>query len=182
VKLLGNHGRQIVELAEGADNRAVEAKAKSRSLGKEHTFQQDITDFDYLRDVLRLIARELSFQLRSQGIYCRTITLKITFQDMKKITRSKSGEPTNKAGDIYATAASLLEKIDKRPIRLAGIALSGFADTAARQLSLFGYKEEAQAGKLDAVTIDLQRKYGIDAIKSGSELVAEKRLNVGKAD
>lgn len=176
INALGSHGRQIVDLADGIDDREVAAGAKSQSLGKEHTFQQDITDFEYLKDVLRLIARELSYQTRLKGIYCHTVTLKVTYEGMRKITRSKSGRPSNKAGDIYETAASMLDKIEKRPVRLVGITLSGFTDVAAKQLSLFDTASDRQAERRDAVIMDLQRRYGMDAVKTGSELVAEKRL------
>ena len=174
---LGNHGRQIVELADGIDGRVVAARSKSQSLGKETTFQQDIKDFDYLKDVLRLIARDLGYQIQMNGEFCRTVTLKVTYEGFKKITRSKSGDATNKSGDIYNTAAALLDTIEKRPVRLVGISLSGFANEAARQLSIFDAKSEEKTDKFDSVKAELQRKYGIDAVKTGSELIAEKRIS-----
>jgi len=180
---LGNQGQHILDLADGIDNRTVSAPSKSHSLGKEHTFQEDIIDRAYLKDVLRLIARELSFHLRLDGTFAKSITLKITFQDMKKITRSKSGEATNKADVIYNTAAALLDKVERRPIRLVGISLSGFADGDLKQLSLFDDMEtDKQSGKLEDVTITLQRKYGLDIVKSGSEMVSEKRLQTKKKE
>jgi DNA polymerase-4/DNA polymerase IV (DinB-like DNA polymerase) len=174
---LGNHGRQIVDLADGIDNRTVSSRIKTQSLGKEHTFQQDISDFAYLKDVLRLTAKELSFQIQLKGLYCRTITLKVTFQNMKKITRSKSGDATNKADDIFGTAAEMLEKVEHRPIRLVGITLSGFTDITARQLSLFDSNADEYTEKLDSLILDLQRKFGMDIVKTGGELIAEKRLH-----
>jgi DNA polymerase-4/DNA polymerase IV (DinB-like DNA polymerase) len=177
INRLGNHGKQIIELADGIDNRIVGTQAKSQSLGKEHTFQQDITDFIYLKDVLRLIAKELSFQIRLGEKYCRTVTLKVTFKDMKKITRSKSGDATNKADDIYSTAAALLDKVERRPIRLVGITLSGFTDMPEKQLSILDCAADLKDEKLDAVMLDLQRRYGMDIVKTGGELIAEKRLN-----
>jgi DNA polymerase-4/DNA polymerase IV (DinB-like DNA polymerase) len=177
ISLLGNHGRHIVRLADGVDDRVVAAQAKSQSFGKEHTFQQDISDFEYLKDVLRLVARDLSFQLRLKGTYFRTVTLKVTFHNMKKITRSKSGDATNKADDLYNTAAALLDKVERKPIRLIGITLSGFSESAAKQISLFGTDCGGQSEKLEAVTMDLQRRYGMDIVKTGSELASEKRLN-----
>ncbi len=179
---LGNHGRLLIDLAEGIDDRVVARQPKSKSLGKEFTFQRDITDFDYLKDVLRLIAKELSFDIRSKEIYCRTITLKTTYKDMKKITRSKSGEATRKANDIYNTAAALLDTVERRPIRLIGISLSGFTDLASRQLSLFTTKQDAQSDELDAALMKLQRKYGADIIKTGSELNAEKNLSADEGN
>ena len=176
INRLGNHGRQIIELADGIDNRVVAAPSKSQSLGKEHTFQEDITDFDYLKDVLRLIAKELSFQIRLKEIFSRTVTLKVTYQGFKKITRSKSGDGTNKADEIYNTAASLLDTIEKRPIRLVGISLSGFTNEVIKQMSLFDTGASVRSGKLDTAMMDLQRRYGMDIVKTGSELISEKRL------
>jgi len=177
VNLLGNHGRQIIALANGIDNRAIETYTAAQSIGKERTFQQDITDTDYLKDVLRLIAKDISYQLRLKKTYCRTVTLKVTFKDMKKITRSKSGDPINRADDIYRVAASLLDKVDKRPIRLVGISLSGFTDDTMKQLSLLDPDLDGKGEKLDAVKMDLQRKYGRDIVMSGGELIAEKRIH-----
>lgn len=193
IQRLGNHGRHIVELADGIDNRKISPSSeyKSQSLGKELTFQTNITDREYVRDVLRLIARELSFQTRLDGVFARTITLKITFGDMKKITRSKSGIATNNANAIYNIVSELLEKVECRPIRLAGISLSGFTEEVeevieTQQLSLFDEPELIEIDKpkksveLDDVTTDLQRKYGIDIVKSGSEIISEKRVKRGR--
>ena len=180
IKRLGNHGRHIVNLANGIDDRAVAMRSKTQSFGQEQTFQQDITDIEYLKDVLRLIARELSYEIRLKKIFCRTVTLKITYEGFKKITRSKSGEAINKADDIYNIAAELLDKIDKKPIRLIGISLSGFTDTAPLQVSLFDDSASEKDEKLDSVVMALQKKYGIHAVKTGSEALAEKRLKTDK--
>ena len=177
INLLGNHGRQIIALADGIDDRAIETSTEAQSIGKERTFQQDITDREYLKDMLRLIAKDISYQLRLKKTYCRTVTLKVTFKDMKKITRSRSGDPTNRADDIYSVAASLLEKVEKRPIRLVGISLSGFTDNIMKQLSLLDPDINGKSEKLEAVKMDLQLKYGRDIVMSGGELIAEKRLH-----
>lgn len=176
VALLGNHGKQILALADGFDGRQVTADAERKSLGKEHTFQEDITDFGFLKETLLLIAKELSFEIHEAGIYCSTVTLKITYSNMKQITRSKTGEVTNRAGEIYKTAASLLDTIEKKPVRLAGISLSNLTDTGIRQLSILDGDTFEQEEKIDAITFKLQQKFGKNAIKTGNELHAEKRL------
>ena len=175
------HGQHIVDLADGIDNRKVSTPSKSRSFGKEHTFQTDITDREYLKDVLRLIARELSFQIRLDEAFVKTITLKVTFKDMKKITRSKSGDATNKADVIYNAAVELLNKVERRPIRLIGISLSGFTDKEETQLTLFDdLSKMEKTGRLDDATMKIQRKFGLDSVKSASELISEKRLQADK--
>ena len=179
IGLLGNHGRQIVELAEGIDRRSVTPYSEPKSIGNEHTFQKDIRDFGYLKDVLLLIAQKLSFDIRLKELYCRTVTLKVTYNDMKQITRSKSGDTTDRASVIYETAADMLDKIEKRPIRLIGISVSGLTGAMNIQTTLFdagGADDSQQQDKLDAALMKLQVKYGRDIVKGGNELRAEKRV------
>ena len=178
-ELLGNHGSQVVNLARGIDNRQVVSHAPRKSIGSEHTFQKDITDFSYLQDMLLLTAHKLSFDLRSSEQYCRTITLKVTYANMRSITRSKSGEATNNGNEIYKEAAAMLSKIERQPIRLVGISCSGLTDTQSMQLTLdlIDTSEKSQAKEnLDRTLLKLQQKYGKGIIKTGSELGAEKRI------
>ena len=184
LRLLGNQGKQVIDLADGIDNRSVTPyfESKAKSLGREHTFQQDIADFDYLKDALRLIARELSLKIRFDGIYARTVTLKVKYADMKQITRSQSGDPLQNAKDIYGIVAEMLDKVEKRPIRLIGITLSGFADSDYRQMTLDDLGDASKSNRkesLNGALLTLQRRYGGDIVKTGNEMIAEKRFEAG---
>jgi DNA polymerase-4/DNA polymerase IV (DinB-like DNA polymerase) len=179
ISLLGNHGKQIIELANGIDPRRVTPDSEMKSFGTEQTFQQDTGDFDYLRDVLLLTAQKLSFEIKQKGIFAYNITLKITYGDMKSITRAKSGNATDKAQVIYETAAALLDKIERRPIRLIGISLSGFTNTPNMQMSLFDTGKDLQQDKLGDALMKLQVKYGRGIVKPASVLQAEKRIYEG---
>jgi len=181
IRLLDNHGRQIIDLAEGIDNREVTPyyEEEAKSIGREQTFQHDSTDFAFLKDTLVLIAKELSLKLRLNGIYCRTITLKVKYGNMKLITRSKSGDAVCRARDIYKVAASMLDTVEKRPIRLVGISLSGLTESNYKQLTLEdmpNIQTEKKKEELDKALLDIQRKYGSGSIKTGDELAAEKRF------
>ena len=158
IALLGNHGKQIMELAAGIDHRKVTTDAETKSIGTEHTFQQDITDINYLKNVLLLTAEKLSFDIRLRGLYSRTITLKVTYANMQSITRSKSGEPTNKTADIYETASALFDKIEKRPIRLVGITLNNLSCASDLQITLFDTSKDFHKDKLDDALMKLQLK------------------------
>jgi len=181
IAALGNHGRQIVALADGIDDRRVTPyyEAETKSISREQTFQQDITDFSYLKDALLLLAKELSLKVRLDGVFARTVTLKVKYANMKQITRSKSGDAINQARDIYNIAASMLDTVEKRPIRLVGIGLSGFAESDYKQMTMDdmdsqsgGQRKEA----LDRTLLELQRRYGGEVIKTGNEIIAEKRF------
>ncbi len=176
ISLLGNQGQKILDLADGIDNREVIPDAESKSVGKEHTFQEDITDPDYLKDALLLLARELSFDLHRKGLFGCTVTLKVTYSDMKQITRSKTGEATNRTEEMYAIAESMLNAVERRPIRLIGISMGNITKTGTRQLSLMEMDSFAQKETLDAVKFQLQQKFGKGVIKTGNELKAERRF------
>lgn len=172
----GSHGIKIAEYAEGIDPRTVIMGAEAKSIGRECTFQEDITDFDYLQDALLLFARELSYEIRQKGLYCCTVTLKITYGNMQSISRSKTDEPVNRSADIFAPARKMLRTIEKRPVRLVGISLSHFTKEPARQLSLFDDKQEDRKKKADETAYLIQQKFGKTIIKKGNELSAEKRI------
>ena len=172
-ELLGSYGASIVRLAEGIDERQLLTPPKSRSLGKEHTFQHDIVDFEHLRDALRLIAKKLSHKIRMKGLFSRTVTVKVTFANMKQITRSKSGKYVSTTREIFQVASELLDKVERRPVRLVGISLSGFETDPMEQMDMFeapDLKREA----LDKLLLGLQHKYGLDKIATGREVLAQR--------
>ena len=181
IEVLGNHGLDIIDLAQGIDDRAVTPyyETEAKSISREQTFQHDVTDFDYLKDAIRLLARELSLKLRLDGIFARTVTVKVKYSNMKLITRSKSGDAINRAKDINEVATSLLDTVEKRPIRLVGVGLSGFEESNLHQMTLDDYssrRDDLRKEALDRTLLELQRRYGGDAIKTGNDLIAEKRF------
>jgi len=181
IGILGNSGQHYINLAEGKDERKLTPyyEGEAKSISRETTFQHDITDFDYLKDALRLLAKELSLNIRFDSTFARTVTLKVKYSNMKLITRSKSGEVVNRAKDIYDIVASMLDSVEKKPIRLIGIGLSGFEESEYQQLTLDDISTKKDVVKnetLDKTLLELQRRYGGDIIKSGNEIIAEKRF------
>ena len=140
IRLLGkNQGHSVIAFAHGIDNRNVELPGPPKSLGREHTFQNDVSDFSYLKNVLEKIAYRVKIDLDRHGMYAYTITLKAKYTNMKSVTRSRtaSDHATNDVKDIYTTAASLLSKIENRPVRLIGISVSGLTTEKIEQISIF---------------------------------------------
>lgn len=182
VDRFGKHGRQIVELANGVDNREVTPwyEAEAKSIGREHTFQQDTVNLEFLKSALLLLAKEVSMKIRLSGLYAQTVTLKLTYGDMRSITRSKTGEPVNQPGDIYRVAAAMLDTVERASVRLIGVSLSGLTDNDYHQFTLedIGAADGKQRKKeLDQKLLSLQSKYGAGIIKTGHELEAEKRVD-----
>ena len=172
VALLGKWGQQIADLAVGIDDRPVthSDEAEAKSIGREITFQKDTGDFEFLRDVLVVLAVPLQARLRRLKLYCRTVTLKLTYWNMKGITRSRSGECTDRASEIYLTASALLDGVMKSPVRLIGVSLQNLSEDHSRQLTfsdLGGARDRRLAEYWKNRVLVLQQKYGVNLLPSG---------------
>jgi hypothetical protein len=102
----------------------------------------------------------------------------VTYADMKQITRSKSDAAINRSEDIFSVASALLDKIERRSVRLIGIGLSNFTqmDIKANQLSLFDAPEDLRLKRLDDLVLKLQCKYGNEILMSARDYAAYKNL------
>ena len=90
---------------------------------REVTFQQDVSDFRVLGDVLLLLALCVENRAKRVGLQGKGINLKLTYGDMKTITRSRTTAQTDNAVVIYNEAFQMLEQVQHRPVRLIGVGL-----------------------------------------------------------
>lgn len=180
LRVLGTNGIAMKRLAEGNDTRRVIAEAPAKSIGREHTFQTNITDIKILKDALLLLARDVSLRAKRNDVWGRTVTLKLKFSDMHSITRAQSGDATNSSKEIYDRACSLLGGLRLlQPVRLVGVTLNNlqdFKDEPQMQLSLFDeiepekevFRQKSEA--LENTIFDLHNKYGRGILKTAKEL------------
>ncbi|WP_028505649.1 DNA polymerase IV [Ruminococcus sp. FC2018] len=123
--MLGKHGRWITRIAFGIDDSKVTPyrPEDAKSIGREVTFQQDVSDFRVLGDVLLLLALCVENRAKRVGLQGKGINLKLTYGDMKTITRSRTTAQTDNAVVIYNEALQMLEQVQHRPVRLIGVGL-----------------------------------------------------------
>ena len=167
VRLLGKQGRWIARLAQGIDERRVEPyrPEEAKSIGRELTFQKDVDDFAFLQDVLVLLALSVENRARRVGLHGSGLTLKVTYADMKGVSRSSMNLFHDDAASIWQEAARLLGQIERRPIRLIGVSLGHLAPEEERQLSFadcFADETEAQQAALRRLLDTLQARYRLD--------------------
>ena len=160
IRLLGKQGRWITQVALGIDERRVEPyrPEDAKSIGRELTFQKDVDNYELLRDVLFLLALNVENRAKRVGLRGRGVTLKLTYANMKSITRSRSPAACGGAVSIWREAASLLDKVEKRPVRLIGVSLYNLTDTEEQQLRLEGFDTE------DARTREAEQKRMLAAL------------------
>ena len=167
VRLLGKHGAHITRMAYGIDDRKVVPydPMDTKSISRELTFQEDVGDFGLLDDVLFLLAMSVERRAKRKGLHGRGVTLKVTYADMKNITRSRIVVSSDSAATIWQEARDLLGQIEKRPVRLIGAGVYNLTGDDGWQMSLEDYLEESIDEKqqiIDSKLAELGERYHLD--------------------
>ena len=117
IRLLGKQGQWLTQIAFGMDNRKVVPyqPQNAKSISRELTFQEDVSNDVLLKDVLFLLSLCVDNRAKRYGLYGKGVTLKITFSDMKNITRSKAVMSCESAIEIYKEALQLFEQVMRAP-------------------------------------------------------------------
>lgn len=166
IEVFGKPGKWITQIAFGIDDRKVHPynPEEAKSLGREITFQQDVDDYGFLKDVVALLALCVYQRVRAGGLYGNGVTLKLTYTDMQKISRSRLND-CESPYQIYREAVSLLNQLEEEPIRLIGISLYNLSNQKFRQLNLFTDHAESEQNSVDQmlpVLENMKQKYGLD--------------------
>ena len=166
-RMFGKQGRWIVQIANGIDDRRVTPyrPEDAKSISRELTFQADVENFAFLQEVLLLLAISVERRAKRHALHGKGVTLKLTYADMKSITRSKLVGDCDDAVTIYETAVQLLRECAHRPVRLIGAGLYNLSGEEGRQLTFDDLSEDAQLlreTKLRQGLDALQAHYGLD--------------------
>jgi DNA polymerase IV len=176
------HGRQLLELAAGQDDRPVEPAREMKSISHEETFAHDLHErADVHRELVRL-ADAVAARLREHGTGARTFTLKVRDGGFTTITRATTvAGAIDTAPAIVAAAAPLLEAVDlSAGVRLLGLAASKFA-IPAEQLRFDDLGEQSRRwSDASRAVDDVRERFGESAIGPASS-VARGRIRLVRA-
>jgi DNA polymerase IV len=113
------------QLAQGIDDRPVQAHRETKSSGSENTYPADLTDIETIRSEISEMATHATNWLRRKDLLTRTVTIKVRYSDFTTVTRSHTAPPTRDAKDISGRALRLLEKTaaGQRSVRLLGVSV-----------------------------------------------------------
>ena len=179
----GEHGRSIWERARGIDESTVEPEVEAKSVGHEHTFDQNTQDRKQMEATLLRLAEGVGRRLRTSGTRARTITLKLRVAPFETRSRQRTlSESTDDDLRLYEISRALLrvaldaDRDAGRPaaVRLVGISASGLV--SGEQLGLF---EGARTARLNAALDAVRERFGDTALDrvSAKEATARKRLS-----
>jgi DNA polymerase-4 len=166
-------GTEVHLQARGIADDRVYPASERKSISKETTFAEDLTDPAVLRDTLRWAAQEVGFLARQEGRKGAVVTLKIRFRPFETHTRSRT-LPARTASDseLFRTAWSLfeVESWAGRPVRLIGLGLSGWEEEGGVQADLFGSEApdpHPRDERLDETLDSIRRRFGKGYLQRG---------------
>jgi DNA polymerase-4 len=119
-------GHYLYEAARGIDNSPVITHWEPKSMSRAITFQIDTNNWQTIAKNLAELTEEVVESMKQSDYVCRTITIKIRFDDFKTYTRAKTMDAFTASADIIRKAAfEALGRIElKKKVRLIGVRVS----------------------------------------------------------
>ncbi len=177
-RAFGRHGKSMLALACGVDNRPVEPDREEKSISAEETYDVDIRNPARLTVELLRLADRATSRLRMQELAAGRVSVKIRRRDFTTYTRQRRLEPaTQDSGIVSAAARSLLEQwLATQPnaaVRLLGVGVGDLQ--RLRQADLF---TGGSASPLDAAVDGIRDRFGRDMLTRASLLPGSTRRSV----
>lgn len=167
----------LLSLAFGRDDREVERAVAEKSISKERTFNEDVSDPGILRAVLQDLCDEVGTRLRAQGFLANTGRIKIRWSGFKTITRQRTFESA--VCDDFSIRELALDLFEREslisPVRLIGIGVSSLTRRVEEQMVLFdeGGKKRKKRESLSRTVDIIRDKLGSDAIGRASRIFTD---------
>lgn len=122
----GKSGGYYYHVVRGIHNSEVKPDRIAKSVGTEHTFNENLVSEVFMEEKLADIAKELERRLQKKKIAGKTVTLKIKYSDFTVQTRSKTIPYFIADSSLIFEAVKelLYQERPKDSVRLLGISLS----------------------------------------------------------
>jgi len=153
-------------LARGVDDRPVRPERERKSLGKETTFDEDVSDRERVERTLLGLCERVAASLRRKRLSGVTVTVKLRFEGFETHTRQRTlAAPVDTVEELWPAARTLFREADrpKRRVRLIGVTVSGF-EAGAAQLGLFEGERREVDRRVAAMVDRLSERYGRGAV------------------
>jgi DNA polymerase-4 len=170
VELVGRAaGRKLHALAHNRDPRPVTVRRRRRSIGAQRALGRRARAPGELEAALMTLIDRVSRRLRTARRACRTVVLRLRFDDYSRATRSHTmAEATTRTSTLLRVARGLLAAsgavIAQRGLTLVGVALTNLCDQNAIQLAL----PFDRAAGLDRAVDELRERFGSAVISRGA--------------
>lgn len=166
-RLLGKSGAKLWDLANGIDPRGVETTRVEKSIGKEETYFELLSDREEVKARMLDQSHACAQRLRDRTLVAWTVSIKVRDASFTTITRSHTlPTPTNLGQEIYRVAASLLE-MPKGGARLIGVRVENLEEGDSSQATL---DDDGRTEQAERALDTIRKRFGSGAVGQGTLL------------
>ena len=179
----GRLGQLLFRRANGIDQSEVRSSARpARSISKETTFRNDVTDIDLLFATLMTHSQKVTRTLRDSNKRAKTVSIKLRWDNFETVTRNCTlDRPTQSSRTVFSIGKEIVTKLcgknskSIRPVRLIGIAVTNLIhDEIQLELNdLMGMPNDKTIGgelfetRIDSVLDQINSRFGELTIHRG---------------
>jgi DNA polymerase-4 len=167
----GEWGELLAHRARGEDLRRVTPHEEVKSISREYTFEEDVSDVSLLESTLVALTEDVCRRLRRKRLEARTVTVKIRYSDFVTHTCSRTlFRPLDVDEAFFKEVLALFRTGRRRRyhLRLVGVGLSNLVPRAWQD-DLFD-QELPLLRELDLKLDTIREKYGKEAVRRGAAL------------
>ena len=177
-KIMGIHGTRMINELKGLPQLELDSPSPKKSIATTRSFMEMITAKEKLRERVETFAFSCAEKLRRQHTCCKVITVFVqTNRFRKELGEYRNGfslvlpNPSNSSIILAKAANTIFEAIYKEGFyyKKAGVIVSDFVPENERLISLFEKDMEAKHLPVMRAMDFLNRKYGKDKIRLGSQ-------------
>lgn len=142
-KVLGKNGIALWNRAQGIDDSPIVPFHERKSISNERTFGRDTGDVKRMREMIRAMAENLAFQLRTGNKLTSCVSVKIRYSDFNTFSKQVKIGYTSADHILIPQVERLFEQLYNRRmmVRLVGVNFSDLV-TGNYQINLFDDTEE----------------------------------------
>lgn len=167
----GEWGELLAHRARGEDVSPVTPREEVKSISREHTFEQDVSDQKVLESTLISLTEDVCCRLRAKRLEARTVTVKIRYADFVTHTCSHTlPRPLDVDEAFFDEVLTLFREGRRRRynLRLVGVGLSNLVPRSWQDDLLD--PELPLLRELDLKLDAIRSKYGNAAVRRGATL------------
>ncbi len=170
---LGKWGKDLYRKAQGISNSVVSTEREAKSISKENTFSENISDENTLIIELVKMVEKVGYELRNEGMLTGCIAVKIRYPNFETTQKQTTIDFTLSDEVLIKEAILLFKKLWRKPnpVRLLGVRLSEFTNQTF-QGNLF--EDHTAQTKLYAAIDDVKNRFGKTSLQKARTVKKEK--------
>lgn len=175
-----SHGVVIYNFANGIDFTLEDRKeAVQKGYGNSVTIPYDIKDSEDAYHTIMGLCESVCTRMRRDDV--QALVLSVELKDSNFVVKRHQRtllSPTDVTDECFGIACELFDELwDGSPIRLIGVSANKVTDAGMRQMNLFDMDSHDKLKNLDQALDSIRDKYGRGAVKRGSFLTADKKID-----